>query len=266
MNYITNAEFLVELARWERKLPHFDAFAGVPRSGIWPAAWLAMRRNVKLLDLTQLRSGDVPEGVQSVLLVDDNAGEQANTLTKAMASIKPSGRTISCGVVYCSFRQTPVDYYSAFRFPGPVFEYDWHRRHYVKHAGFDMDGVLCDDYTGYERQDPAGYLNFLENVKPLFKPRDQVKAIVTARLEKYRDVTVDWLARHGVKYGALHMYPGTDVDRHVDATFWMLKAEYLSRKDVWFFVESCPSQSQQIAAVAKKPVICPGHGIYGVRK
>ena len=198
------------------------------------------------------------------MIVDDNVSAKTATFTRLRLEL-PLWVVKRCefGTMYRSYAESKVDHYSRHLFPGPVFEYDWHRRHYVRNAGFDMDGVLCEDYHGYESRAPAEYADFLQNVKALYKPRDAVKAIVTARMEKNRAVTEDWLQRNGIRYEELIMYTGTEEQRRIDDC-WLHKAEYLKRPDVWFFVESCPEQSRQIAAAAKKPVICPGHPIFGV--
>ena len=54
MNFVSVQQLYDDMAAWERTLPHFDAVCGVPRSGMIPAAYISLRRNIRLVELTDL--------------------------------------------------------------------------------------------------------------------------------------------------------------------------------------------------------------------
>lgn len=264
MIFVTNAEFMRVVDAWERKLPEFDAFCGIPRCGVWPAVMLALKRNKPLLSLEQMYLGAVGHA-KRILVVDDNGTARAQTFNKVKARLTGCPFVWEYGLVY---RSTPRPSHSAVDVPqGPIFEYDWHRRHYVTHLALDMDGVICEDFVGAERcEDDPHYLHFLENAKPIRRFNDragsplQLGAIVTGRLERYRPQTQAWLAKHGIKYRHLSMYPGSLADRRRRDDAWQTKADFVKsypREDLWFFVESSPKQAKAIAEAANRMVWCP---------
>ena len=92
-------------------------------------------------------------------------------------------------------------------------------------------------------EDEPRYIDFIKNVKPFPHriPKTHCAGIVTGRLEKYRDITEEWLDRYNVKYGFLKMFP-TEMEEernknHVEevSTF---KAKIFSESDAHFFIES----------------------------
>jgi hypothetical protein len=106
------------------------------------------------------------------------------------------------------------------------------------------------------------YRAFLAEVSPLILPRvNPIAAIVTGRLERHRGETVAWLDRHGIKYRALHMWPGNDPgERSTEAVANWKGAVVRDLIESRVFVESDPGQAQTIADVSGKWVICPALG------
>jgi uncharacterized HAD superfamily protein len=80
---------------------------------------------------------------------------------------------------------------------------------------------------------------------------------VTARLEKYRSLTEEWLAANGVEYGELIMmdYPDMAARRAANA-YASFKAEVYRRTSAVLFVESSPILAAEIARLAGKSVFC----------
>lgn len=87
----------------------------------------------------------------------------------------------------------------------------------------DLDGTLCntDHRIPHLRKEPKDwerwnqgmaqdipYYNVAEMLIHL-TPHNRV-AIITGRFEQYRDVTVKWLAQHGIRYEMLLMRPDGD--------------------------------------------------------
>ena len=83
---------------------------------------------------------------------------------------------------------------------------------------------------------------------------------MTARLEKYRDITEEWLDRHGIRYGSLEMYPTEKEEirdkNHIQeaANF---KAERFKSSDAHFFIESELPEAVIIRRQSGKFVVCP---------
>lgn len=59
--------------------------------------------------------------------------------------------------------------------------------------------------TATDMQDSEAYADFIENATPLFTPSVPVAHLITSRPEKYRVQTEQWLKRHDVEFGQLHM-------------------------------------------------------------
>jgi uncharacterized HAD superfamily protein len=121
----------------------------------------------------------------------------------------------------------------------------------------DMDGVLCTDPEVFD-DDGIAYQEALKNAKPLHLPGRPVHAICTNRLERWREITEEWLKRHGVKYGVLHMtqFPTADERRKNSSPARYKGAIYKKDAGAKFFIESSKVQSAGIARVSGKMVIC----------
>ena len=107
------------------------------------------------------------------------------------------------------------------------------------------------------------YITTVESIAHRIPRLHPCLSIATARLEKYRDITEDWLKRNNIKYNSLHMYQGTKDDR--DSNFYRNVSEYKTsiflESDAKIFVESDNSLAKRIAIRSKgKRVICPDSG------
>lgn len=73
----------------------------------------------------------------------------------------------------------------------------------LSNACIDIDGVICRDPTVYENLYHDLYLNFLQNVPPNFQTDIELGYLVSARLEKYRNIVQNWLTKNNFKYKKL---------------------------------------------------------------
>jgi len=128
VNFVSFRQFYADIAVWERELPYFDAVCGIPRSGMIPAAYIALRRNIRLVELTDLLRK--PEGAISqapirqtnpiiryrqkpgnrLLIVDDTSSDQSVTITGLREQL--AGQTtldISYAAVYRASANSKVD-------------------------------------------------------------------------------------------------------------------------------------------------------------
>jgi orotate phosphoribosyltransferase len=143
--------------------------------------------------------------------------------------------------------------------PAPrVFEWNLLHRDMLSQCCVDIDGVLCRDPSAEENDDGESYRTFISTVSCQVRPTYMIGHLVSARLERYRDQTVGWLTRNGIKYRELHLLglPDAEVRRtsQVHASF---KASVYRRiKDAPLFIESDTTQAVEIANRSGKPVLC----------
>lgn len=262
-----NAAILANIHRLDRS--KFDVVVGIPRSGMIPASIIATQLQLPLSDVESYsrgyvfeRSGRVVGSPQRVLLVDDTSN-RGGAMARAVAQIKHKAKEITRFAVFGPYRGdlSIIDMFCEI-VPGPrAFEWNMAKHRRLPRWAFDFDGVLCRDPTREENDDGPQYKRFLETAEPLFLPKRPIGHIVTGRLEKYRGITEDWLKRHGIEFGEMHMTPFHTKGERMSAMKFAggrggWKARIASDLGVEMFVESCPKQAGIIAREAQIPVWC----------
>jgi hypothetical protein len=295
-HYISYAQLVKDSMELARRLPPLRAVAGIPRSGMIPASLISLDRNVPLISIESLLSPEplaIPlprrafgnrtqEGI--ILVVDDTSasGRQADQIRKL------ARHPIQLAAIYVEDRaKICVDYFHS-KLPDFAQFYEWTMFHDANNAHLlvDLDGVLCDDWTGGSEtcvrtgadprlqqanphsmssgrgaisvftEDSAAYLNFLENVAPRRIPSHPLNGIVTNRLERHRPQTEAWLKAHRIQYGMLTMSPYAtfeERDRANDAAKRKAKV-YAANPSLRLFVESDDHQALEIAKLTRRPV------------
>jgi orotate phosphoribosyltransferase len=135
------------------------------------------------------------------------------------------------------------------------FEKDLMTRNSQGVIGYDMDGVLCEDWHGFEKEGTDEYTKFLSEATPYLIPHYRIDYVITCRLEQYRQVTEEWLKIHHVKYKRLIMHPATSKftrGSHSEFKIKMIKT-YMPNG---IFIESSLNQSKEIKEGAGIQVIC----------
>jgi uncharacterized HAD superfamily protein len=251
-----------------------DLVVGIPRSGLLAAGILALHLNVPLTDLQGLvegrtirsgprlrnRNNGAGAGKARHALVIDDSVLGGSTMQAARQQVLEAG--LDCRVTYAAVYVAPaarsdVDIYLE-EIVGPrVFEWNLMHGGMIGRSCVDVDGVLCVDPTERQNDDGPRYRAFLQHAQPLLLPTVPVGWLVTCRLEKYRDLTEQWLQRHDVRYGALHMmdYP-TKEARLAAGTHASFKAEIYQQTGAALFVESSLRQAVGIAGHCGRPVLC----------
>lgn len=271
LGYRTYAQLYTDIVRWSAHLPALSAVAGVPRSGIAPAAMLATLRHIPLLSLESLL-GDAPSYRPAVsrelhqvdgpvLVLDDtcNAGRTMREVRRVL-----SDSNVLFGAVYATAETRAnglldvagyklTEYHSC--------EWNLFRTNVAKTLLTDFDGVLCHDWRGGKitDQNRATYEQWLDVVKPLAPVTHPIYGIVTGRTERYRPQTVAWLNRHGIEYQHLVMCPDDGSFTGTHDRFKSIIYRKLSAKTS-AFVESCPVQSAAIARSTGFAVLCYANG------
>jgi orotate phosphoribosyltransferase len=259
------------------KLPaELRGVAGCPRSAMAAATYLATVLHLPLYTADP-RAGLQPLGHQGtrsrvwgwgreltgpVLVVEDS--------TYGGGSLAGLRRKIGGDGVYAALYHRPLSRGNpdlwARELESPHF-FEWHCfnsghmsgnvTHPCLQAGsvLDMDGIVCRDPTVSD-DDEEGYAKFVAEAPQLWVPRAKpCRAILTARLERHRTATEEWLRRHGARYDRLVMM---DVPTHRDrgdVAAW--KARELAAVAPSMYFESSPLMARRIRELWGGTVLCP---------
>lgn len=245
----------------------YQCVVGIPRSGILPASIFALYWNIPLTTPSLFVQGRTlgggrriefapPGKTTKVLVVDDsmNTGASMKEAQKILSSLRSENKQFEfhyCVIYAAKEKQCEEVHYAGRLISQPRwFEWNW-----LAHDGllpiscFDIDGVLCRAPTKKENDYGPNYEKFLKETPPRYIPRLKVKAIITGRLEKYREQTEAWLKKHGVKYDDLFMRPDASVPH------WQHKADHYKELDAGLFVEDEPGQAAKIYELTGKHVL-----------
>ena len=277
-NFVSLAQLTEDVVKWSSQLPYFDAVAGVPRSGLIPASIFAAIRNIRLIPLdvlisrpdaamayAELRESNplvrrnVPYG-NKVLVLDDATSDSSHTLNNLRERLAwQTHLDLTYGAVYRASESSVVDVYFREVPQLRMFEWNWKRHWYLRHALLDIDGVLCHDWEGDpETENDERAIEHISNARPLYLPDVPVMGLVTSRLEKYRELTEGWLKRHNVEYQKLTMHPAKTPEerRKLHDHAERKAAEYANHPDACVFIESDVRQAEKIHYLTGRPVLC----------
>lgn len=261
--WLSWTSFRSDIADWSSALATegIDAVAGIPRSGLVVASELSVRLGAKLFSLEsngliKLSSGrrisEKDISFSKLLVVDDSVASGQSILT-ARTTLKNVPNVVY-GAVYTTERGSEqLDlYYRCLELP---HWFEWHLLgcqsllNYYQ-AGTDFDGVLCPDFTSKEDDDGPQYLNRMTTM-PCIRHSGTAKIpyIVTSRLEKYRQPTERWLARHRIRYGELIMGPWKSKREREGKCIGTWKSEVCKDRSIKLFLESDFTQTQVMRKV-----------------
>jgi orotate phosphoribosyltransferase len=275
MNYRSISSLNRLVLNWQCGLPRdLDLVVGVPRSGMLVANLLALHLNLPMTDVEGLlnsllitfsgRSSAIDlQKPRKVLVVDDalSTGRQLTKLKQRLAGAKLPHQ-ILYGVAYVRpGAESTVDFFAE-HLPDPQL-FEWNMMHHPVLLGscLDIDGVLCQDPAKADDDDGERYCRFLQTAAPLVIPTLPVGWLVTARLEKYRALTEQWLARHGVQYRELVMWDLPDHKARDRAqSHGEYKAGVYRATNADLFIESSATQAIEIATLSGRQVFCMATG------
>jgi len=249
------------LARELHRLPRdVDLVVGVPRGGV-PAAALAaaaLHRPVVELDRWLAAGDGADDGARAVLVIDDcvDSGATMAATVARLRARRPELRLVTAAVYGERPTAAAVDVVLEPCPPPRVFEWNLFRDPLVARSCYDFDGVLCPDPAPGDDDDGERYHRFLTTTPPLVIPAGRPRRIVTARLEKYRAATEDWLARHGIDCEELVMVdlPSAAERRRRGGVARLKAAVYAEDAAATLFIESSSEQAEAIARHSGKPV------------
>jgi orotate phosphoribosyltransferase len=275
MNYRSIDSLNRLVLKWQCRLPRdFDVIVGIPRSGMLVANLLALHLNLPMTDVAGLlnsrlitfsgRSKAIDlRHPRKVLVVDDalSTGRQLTKLKQRLADAALP-HEIYYGVAYVRPGVEPMIDYFGEHLPDPQL-FEWNMMHHPVLLGscLDIDGVLCEDPAGQVDDDGERYCRFLETAAPMVIPTMPVGWLVTARLDKYRSLTEQWLAKHGVQYRSLVMWDLPDrTSREGGQSHGEYKANVYRATGADLFIESSPTQAIEIAGMSGRQVFCMATG------
>ena len=254
---------------------------GIPRGGMIAALMIAELLNIPCVDIDSFIKGEFKnkggyrlslanlKNKSSVLVVDDTvySGRQLAANKKLLSKFDNQNLKINYACVYVESEKAKemVDiYFSDITMNKKFIMHEWN----VFHRGpdktpnviYDLDGVLCKNPP--DDNNIEAYEAYLKDAIPMIVPTTTIGAICTYRIDKYRQVTEEWLNKMEIKTNRLIMYPAQTLEERNKVPPYVYKAEYYKRCDwAYIFIESNPFEAQQIAALSHKPVLCFENGI-----
>ncbi len=267
--WVSTADLAADAVALAGRLPpDVSGVAGVPRSGMIPAAVIATHLHLPLYELAtggQLRRlGHGSRGRAfgfharggPVAVVDDTV-YGGGAMRTARAGVKEPAvfaavyaRPEAAGAVDVYARLLPSPHLLEWNlFNCGVAVGNAHDPVFGAGVAADLDGVILHDaHSG----GPA--------LTPYLVPRTvTLPLVVTGRPEGHRGATVRQLAAAGARYARLVMRPDAAPD--TPEAHAAHKARHYAASRCGFFVESDPAQARLIFELSGKPVVCPRAGV-----
>ena len=162
----------------------------------------------------------------------------------------------TCAVYAHSKSKNLIDFYAQVLDNGRIFQWNFAGIGATKNFCWDLDGVICTNPKVYD-DDGEKYRNEIQNgVKPLHLPQVKIKAIITNRIERWRNETETWLNKYGVQYEHLIMQPySTAIERRLKTTSEEFKAFYFLSLNGTIFIESHDTIAKKIQILSNRPVL-----------
>ena len=262
--FVTTRQLVDDAMALASGLPSPARVIGIARSGMIPASVIATLLGAELwsidqhsLQLEQLGTGTRMQGVVvagGTILIDDSVWS-GNAMRRCLAAVRGSfGPDVLALAVYGPRQVPDVGVRVHKRYANHWFEWNLANAPFVDRLAWDMDGVLCRDFTVEEDDDGDRYLATMRSMSPtVHRPRKPI-TIVTARLERYRQETLSWLERQGIPVARLIMGPWATKREREASDVWGWKAAQCRGLGVSMFIESSSVGASVIAAQAG--VVC----------
>lgn len=292
VNFVSYKELHEDIIEWTKTLPDFNLIVGIPRSGLLPALLLSLHYNIPLSEIESFENDHIFKSGQrgqsnanllststekkekiKVLIVDDSctSGNTINTIKESLKNFKylknygteyiTSIESIKYGAMYVTEDSKKyVDYFCRIIDHPRCFQWNWMHHLILTESCCDIDGVLCEPPNSIQNDDSENYIQFLKKTKPIFIPTVKIKNLVTCRLEKYRNLTEEWLFKYNIKYDKLFMMNYSSMqERQRVNQYAEYKADIYLKSNTILFIEDEIIQAQKIAQITKKPVLCTGN-------
>lgn len=278
MHYITLDNLNNTIRKNLYKVPHdIDFVIGVPRSGMLVATIISEFINVPLIDINSFVSGQKPSGGNRLTLINKESSNKVLVVDdtcysgSSMKNAREKLKDFDYNFIYCCAYlegkgENEVDIYLddvrkyTVGSQIPIVLYEWNlTQHYpfiMQRCLYDIDGVFCVDPC--DERNTEEYEKYIENAIPFIIPKVPIGGIVTYRLNKYRDITNEWLNKQGIKYSNMYMFNANSWDERNNSgiSSEQFKALiYKSLPNMILFIESDDYQAQQIYKLSGKPCL-----------
>jgi adenine/guanine phosphoribosyltransferase-like PRPP-binding protein len=264
-NFVSVEDLMLWTENFIKTIPSssFDVIVGIPRSGLLVANIIALKLGKPLTTPEHFIKQEVwksklmpDKSFKNVLLVDDSvtSGVTLQSHLKNLQSLGNGFNIKTAAIITTEIAKAKVDFYYKILEHPRVFE--WNLLHSKKgKTASDLDGVICENCPPYVDADEEKYLSWLRNAKPYLIPNFELDAIVSSRLNKYRSITEEWLAKHGVKYSKLFLWdlPSKSERKGKHA---QNKVEILLKIKPNSFWESSEWEAREIFRKTRIPTLC----------
>lgn len=285
IRFISTAQYMADCHKLATMLPLDTSFIiGIGRSGLCAATMVSMLLHLPLKVLRQHIGSkgvyDLVDGGNGTRLTGNIGGQGApvviddtvmsgNSFKYSLPAVRSHYPKATSAAVYVNpfAKRKPDQWVVDLTWPHVL---EWNAPNSILSQGcaLDFDGILCHDCPGGSDDDGPRYEAFLRDAKLLYAwRRCEIPLIVTARLEKYRPQTLNWLARHGMSVRNLVMWPGSNHRERSTQKVSEYKAQHYAEfvrthtgiKPPMFW-ESDVRQAELIAKISKGVVVCPAAG------
>lgn len=274
--FIKSSEIAEDCYRLLNYVEDCYCIIGIARSGIFPASLLALFSNSPLYSyeqingtITNLKGGgrtnemfknQLQNNHKNIYIVDDSSysGRTMRVIKSRMQrqfkdkniitmTLYASSNAYESGIVDYTARITDEHWFEWNMFASPT----------TKGICIDFDGILCRDFMPWEDDDGTVYLETLKNMKlGSIRPQNRWSVdIITARLEKWREPTEEWLKKNNINYQNLYMGPWNNISERFNANIGKWKADIYKDLSKTLFVESDLTQALEIYKHSGKDVL-----------
>lgn len=260
--YISLKDLYDWIVDWIKEIPpDIDLIVAIPRSGLLVGCLISVLRGKPLTTPDLFIKGKYWKSkhmknriIKNVLLVDDSA-TTGNTITKnfdLLKKAKPTIKIIKGVLLATNDSKQVIDTYHKI-IPQPrIFE--WNIMHGKRfRLAVDLDGVLSEECPPGVDLNEGLYLKWLLNAKPLRIPEFEIDAIISNRLEIYRELTEKWLGKNNIRYKKLYLWNiNSKLERKDHANN---KIEHLTKIKPDIYWESDVEQAKLIFEKTKIPTL-----------
>ena len=259
--------------------PETSRIIGVARSGVLPASLVAMLLHLPL-SIVRQSAGDLVDGGNGWRLTGNTGGQgppvviddtvmSGNSFKQVMPIVwKDFPKAVSAAVYVNPAARMKPDMWAR-DLPHPhLLEWNLMNSIFSPQTAVDFDGILCADCAPQDDDDGERYRGFLLSATPKYMIRKtRIPLIVTARLERWRPETEQWLAWHGMAADQIIMGPWASNAERARSDVGGWKGQHFHsfmqrrhRIKPSLFIESEERQARRIAEVSGGLVVCPAAG------
>lgn len=278
--YVTNNDLLESTMESIPKIPEIKAVIGMPRSGMYTAGIIADQKNVPLISMSDKINEHIVNaemknagflkrylGFKSklpILFVDDTiyTGMSMSNIRKQLLQKNPDENFLFFTNYSSPKQRDKADILGGILAEPHLLQWNLFNSTLTSRIMFDIDGILSPDVPIGISENEEYYIEYIQSVKPIISNLPRLfhcAGLCTGRLEMYRDMTEQWLRKHGVKYEKLIMFDRTKEERdsNHNMVVGLFKAEKIRQSKVNVFVESDDQQAQIITRdLTRRNVSC----------